>query len=164
MSQKGSRLHPNEQVIQNFYEAFRARSADGMNVNYDLGVVFEYPAFGRLEGLQVFSMWQMLCERAKDLQVSVDRIRADDKNGSAHWEAKYLFGPNRRPVHNIVEANFVFRDGKIIQHTDTFSLWKWSAMAVGVAGAMLGWSPFFRAAIQRSTRGQLDKFMQKISA
>lgn len=135
-----------------------------MNANYDPAIVFEDPAFGRLEGQQVFSMWQMLCGRAQDLQVSVEKIRANDKSGSAHWEAKYLFGPNRRPVHNIVEADFIFRDRKIIQHTDTFSLWKWSVMAVGAAGATLGWSPFFRAAIQRSTRGQLDRFMQKNSA
>ena len=157
-------MHPNEQVIQKFYEAFHAHSAADMNVNYDPAVVFEDPAFGRLEGQQVFSMWQMLCGRGKDLQVTVSKIRADDGNGSAHWEAKYLFGPNRRPVHNVIEANFRFRDGKIIQHTDTFSLWKWSAMAVGLAGSILGWSPFFRSAIQRSTRSQLDKFMQKTSA
>ncbi len=157
-------MHPNEQVIQKFYAAFHARSAADMNANYDLAVVFEDPAFGRLEGQQVFSMWQMLCSRAKDLQVSADNIRADDHAGSAHWEAKYLFGPNRRPVHNVVEANFVFRDGKIIGHSDTFSMWTWSAMAIGLAGTILGWSPFFKSAIQKSTRRQLNEFMQKKSA
>jgi hypothetical protein len=161
---EGSTLHPNEQVIRKFYEAFHSRSADGMNANYDPEVVFEDPAFGRLQGQQVFSMWQMLCSRAKDLQISTENIRADDRTGSAHWEAKYLFGPHRRPVHNIVKANFIFRDGKIIEHVDAFSLWKWSSMAVGFAGMILGWSPLFKIAIQRSTRRQLDHYMQKQSA
>jgi hypothetical protein len=67
-------------------------------------------------------------------------------------------------VQNKVRANFVFREGKIIEHIDTFSLWKWSSMAIGLAGAIFGWTPFFKIAIQRSTRSQLDKFMQKHTA
>ena len=157
-------MHPNEQVVRKFYEAFDARSADGMNANYAPDVVFEDPAFGRLEGQQVFSMWQMLCSRARELSVSANNIFTDDKAGSAHWEAKYLFGPHQRPVHNVVQANFIFRDGKIIEHVDTFSLWKWSSMAVGLTGTLLGWSPFFKSTIQKSTRRQLDTFMQNNSA
>ena len=157
-------MHPNEQVVRKFYEAFHARSAADMNAHYDQAVVFEDPAFGRLEGQQVFSMWQMLCSRARELKVSASNIFADDKAGSAHWEAKYLFGPNRRPVNNVVQANFIFRDGKIIEHIDTFNLWKWSSMAVGLTGTLLGWSPFFKSTIQKSTRRQLDNFMQNNSA
>jgi hypothetical protein len=157
-------LHSNELVIRRFYEAFHAHSAEGMNASYDPDIVFEDPAFGRLEGQQVLSMWLMLCSRAKDLQVSTGSVHADDRVGSAYWEAKYLFGPNQRPVHNRVEAKFMFREGKIIEHIDTFSLWKWSSMAIGLAGVLLGWSPFFKTAIQRSTRRQLDQFMQSQSA
>jgi hypothetical protein len=156
-------VHPNEQVVRKSYEAFHARSAAIMNASYDPVVVFEDPAFGRLEGQQVFSMWQMLCSRAKELQVSVSNIRADNKTGSAHWQAKYLFGPSRRPVHNVVQANFIFRDGKIIEHVDTFSLWKWSSMAIGLTGTILGWRPLFKSAIQKSVRRQLDIFMQSSS-
>ena len=157
-------MHPNEQLIQKFYEAFNARDAAGMNACYDSNVVFSDPAFGRLEGPQAFAMWEMLCGRAKELDVTARNIQADDRNGSAHWDAKYLFGPKRRPVHNVIKAVFVFQDGKIIEHTDSFDMWKWSRMAIGGIGIFFGWSSILRSAIQKSTRRQLEDYMQKRSA
>ncbi|MBI5840009.1 MAG: nuclear transport factor 2 family protein [Chloroflexi bacterium] len=157
-------MHPNEQVIRKFYEAFHSRDAAGMNACYHPNVVFTDPAFGRLEGRQAFAMWAMLCSRAKDLQVTAGDIRADENTGSAYWEAKYSFGPKRRPVHNVVSANFVFRDGKIIEHTDSFSMWKWSGMAIGLIGILFGWTSFLKSAIQKSANRQLNDYMQRQSA
>jgi limonene-1,2-epoxide hydrolase len=157
-------LHPNEQVIQEFYEAFHARNAAGMNSCYDPEIIFSDPAFGTLEGEKAFAMWRMLCGRAKELEVTVRNIRADDKSGSADWEAKYLFGPSRRPVHNVVKASFEFRDGRIVKHTDTFDMWKWTRMALGGIGTLLGWSPLLRSAIQKSTRRQLEEYIARQSA
>jgi hypothetical protein len=161
---KGSTLHSNEQVIQKFYEAFHARDAAGMTACYDPDVIFSDPAFGVLEGGKAIAMWHMLCGRAKELQVTVRNIRADDQAGSADWEAKYLFGPNRRLIHNVVKAAFDFRNGKIIKHTDTFDMWKWTRMALGGIGALLGWSSLLRSAVQKSVRRQLDEYMQKQAA
>jgi ketosteroid isomerase-like protein len=154
-------MHPNEQVIQKFYEAFHARDAAGMTACYDPKIVFSDPAFGTLEGKDATAMWHMLCGRARDLHVNVTKIQADDTSGSADWQAKYLFGPNRRPVHNMVKAAFDFRDGKIVKHADSFDMWKWTRMALGSVGTLLGWSPFLKAAVRKSVRRQLDEFMQK---
>jgi len=158
--QKEFALHPNKQLVKKFYEAFHARDAAGMNACYDPAIEFDDPAFGFLEGEKVFAMWQMLCARARELDVVARDIQADDGTGFARWEAKYLFGPNRRPVHNTVDARFVFRNGKIVKHADSFSMWKWSGMAVGTMGVLLGWTPFMKAAIQKSIRRQLEEFMQ----
>lgn len=157
-------MHPNEQVIQKFYEAFHARDAAGMTACYDPNVIFSDPAFGRLEGEKATAMWHMLCGRAKDLQVTVRNIQVDDRSGSADWEAKYLFGPNHRPVHNVVKAAFDFRNGKIVKHTDSFDMWKWTRMALGGIGTVLGWSPLLTSAVRKSVRRQLDEYMQKQAA
>lgn len=135
-----------------------------MNACYASDVIFSDPAFGDLEGQKVFSMWEMLVARAKELQVTVGDIHADENTGSARWEAKYLFGPHRRPVHNIIQASFVFRAGRIVEHNDRFDMWKWTRMAVGGIGLFFGWSSFLRSAIQKSTRRQLEEYMQKRSA
>ena len=135
-----------------------------MNACYDQKVVFSDPAFGVLEGNEVFAMWEMLASRAKELQVTVSDIHADDTAGSARWEAQYLFGAHRRPVHNVIKAKFAFRDGKIIEHADSFSMWKWSRMAIGTIGSLLGWTRFLKSTIQKSTRRQLEEYMQKRSA
>ncbi|MGB7873044.1 MAG: hypothetical protein WBL25_01580, partial [Anaerolineales bacterium] len=67
---------------------------------------------------------------------------------------------SKRRVHNVIEASFVFQDGKISQHTDAFNLWKWSGMALGPTGTFLGWTPFVQASIRKKARLGLDEFME----
>lgn len=154
-------MHPNAELIKTFYTAFQSRDSDGMIACYRSDIVFSDPVFGTLHRPEATSMWQMLCERGKDLTIEFGNIQADDDKGSAHWEAWYTFSKSKRRVHNIIEAKFVFQEGKIIQHTDRFNLWKWSAMALGPLGTFLGWAPFVQAGIRKEARRGLDAFMQK---
>ncbi len=154
-------MHPNAQLIQQFYTCFQARDAAGMRDCYHPDIVFSDPVFGRLHGPEAGAMWQMLCSHADDLVLTVSRIQADANMGSAHWEADYTYGKARRPVHNVIDAAFVFRDGLILQHTDTFDVWKWSRMALGPVGLLLGWTPMLQTSIRKSARQGLDAFIHK---
>ncbi|MEL6866642.1 MAG: nuclear transport factor 2 family protein, partial [Bacteroidota bacterium] len=119
-------------LITQFYEAFQKGDAAAMGACYHEEITFEDPGFGHLKGKEVTAMWQMLIERSKgNLSVTFDRVKADDVRGSANWEAKYPFSKTKRPVHNKIKANFQFKDGKIIDHKDEFSFWRWSSMALG---------------------------------
>ena len=106
------------------------------------------------------AMWAMLGERKADPNDRwFENVKADGARGSAHWEAKYKFPLNGRPVHNKIDAQFEFRDGKIVKHTDTFDFWKWSQMALGLPGTLFGWSSFFQSALQKKLRQRLDEFI-----
>jgi ketosteroid isomerase-like protein len=153
-------MHPNEQLIRKFYSSFQARDAAGMSACYHPDVVFSDPVFGRLHAAQATAMWHMLCARARDLEITFDQVQANADTGTAHWEARYAFGKTRRPVHNVVDAALVFREGLILQHTDTFSLWKWARMALGPMGLFLGWTPMLHRAIRSDARRGLDAFIQ----
>jgi ketosteroid isomerase-like protein len=152
-------VNPNEQLINRFYESFSARNAEAMVACYHPDIVFSDPVFGRLAGPQAKDMWRMLCARAKDLAITFHSVSATRDDGSAHWEARYSFGKTGRPVHNVIEACFAFRDGKILRHEDTFSLWKWAAQALGPAGTFLGWTPLVRGAIRKEARRGLEEFL-----
>lgn len=154
-------MHANAEIIQAFYTAFQARNAEEMLTCYHPEIVFSDPVFGTLHGSEARSMWRMLCERGKDLKIEFGKIQADEKTGSAAWDAWYTFSKNKRRVHNFIEATFVFRDSKIIQHTDRFDLWQWSTMALGPLGKYLGWTPFVQANIRKEARRGLEAFMQK---
>ena len=52
-----------------------------------------------------------------------------------------------RKVLNRIDAEFVFRAGKIARHTDSFDLWAWAGMALGLKGRLLGWLPPVQGAI-----------------
>jgi ketosteroid isomerase-like protein len=154
-------MHPNAALIRSFYTSFQARDADGMNACYHPAITFSDPVFGMLQGSQVTAMWRMLCERGRDLELAFDSIQADDEAGSAHWQARYTFSKSGRRVHNIIAASFTFQDGMVIRHTDSFNLWKWSAMALGPPGTLLGWTPFVQSAIRRNARRGLELFIRK---
>ncbi len=152
-------MHPHAQLIDRFYRAFAARDADGMAACYSADIVFEDPAFGELHGDEARGMWRMLCARAKDLQLAHSDVVADEARGHAHWEAIYTFSQTGRRVHNRIDADFVFRDGLIAEHRDRFDFWAWSRQALGLPGALLGWTPFLRAKVRTQARAGLRKFL-----
>jgi len=154
-------MHLHAQLLHTFYTSFQRRDAVGMTACYHPQVVFSDPVFVNLRGEQAVAMWHMLCARGKDLEITFTDVQADDQRGSAHWEARYTFSKRSRKVHNVIEAVFVFQDGQIIQHTDTFNLWRWAGMALGPTGALLGWTPFVQAAIRKEAMAGLEAFRQK---
>jgi hypothetical protein len=102
----------------------------------------------------------MVCEQGTDLRVEHSELSADSAQGSARWEAKYSFGPDGRQVYNSIRASFAFQDGKIINHQDRFDLWKWSRMAIGGLGTMLGWSSFVKNRVRSTARRRLERFIE----
>ncbi len=150
----------NQEVLQQFYDAFQAGDAEKMVACYHDEITFEDPAFGKLEGEEAKAMWRMLIERGGgDTSVEIPAIDADKTKGSSHWIATYAYGPKKRKVVNKVHGSFTFQDGKILTHKDEFDLWAWSRQALGFSGYLLGWSSFMRNKIQASTNKLLAKFM-----
>lgn len=148
-------------LISRFYEAFQRQDAQAMAACYHPQVTFDDPVFRDLRGPRAGNMWRMLCERASDLQITFSDVRADDDTGSAHWEATYTFGPTGNAVHNVIDASFTFRDGLIHTHRDRFDLWRWSGMALGLKGRLLGWAPFVQGAIRKQAMAGLDAWEAK---
>lgn len=154
-------MHPNAQTIKDFYDCFAKRDAEGMIAHYDPQVEFSDPVFPALRGEEVFGMWRMLTARAKDFHLEASGIEADDTTGRAHWDAHYLFTKTGRKVLNQIDATFTFRDGKIVRHRDSFDLWKWTRMALGVPGYLLGWAPPLQAKVRKQAADGLREFMKK---
>ena len=153
--------HPNAKLITSFYEAFARRDAEAMAACYAPDARFSDPAFPDLKGGEVGDMWRMLCERATGLRVEHSGVVADDANGRAHWEAWYEFGPRKRPVHNVIDAEFRFEAGRITQHIDTFDFARWSRQALGPIGLVLGWTPLVRNKVRRSAATALASWEAK---
>lgn len=154
-------MHPNAMLLENFYAAFARCDAEAMLACYDPNVTFSDPVFQTLHAARAGAMWRMLTERAQNLQVTASGIQADDQQGQANWVASYTYTPTQRRVRNVVSAQFIFRDGRILLHQDTFDLWKWASQALGRSGALLGWSPFMQAAIRRTAAHTLDMYIER---
>jgi ketosteroid isomerase-like protein len=150
-------MHPNEKLIETLYTSFQNLDAEGMLSCYHPDIRFSDPVFPLLSEREVGGMWRMLCSQAKDFELTFAEVQADDRAGKAHWEARYKFSATGRSVHNKIDAEFEFQDGKIIKHTDRFDFWKWSRMALGPVGFLLGWTPLLRKKVQTQARARLER-------
>ncbi|MEY8848946.1 nuclear transport factor 2 family protein [Psychroserpens sp. XS_ASV72] len=155
-----------KQLIETFYNAFQKCDAETMISCYHDDIIFEDPAFGTLKGDRAKYMWLMLCEsqKDKDFKVVFDNVDANDDSGSASWEAFYTFSKTGRKVHNKINAEFTFKDGKIITHIDSFDLHKWSKQALGLKGWVLGKTVYFRNKLQSQTNKMLNSYIEKSKA
>ena len=149
----------NEAIIERFYRSFQQKDFAAMQACYHQEVIFSDPVFQHLQGKQAKAMWHMLIAAGKDLQLTYRDIKSSGNKGSCHWEATYTFSGSGRKVINRIDASFEFKDGMIIRHTDHFDLWKWSSMALGTPGIVLGWSPLLTSKIRKMAAGNLNKFI-----
>jgi ketosteroid isomerase-like protein len=154
-------MHPNAALIEQFYQAFQRRDADGMAACYHPNVSFSDPVFQDLHGKQPGAMWHMLAAGSTDLALTYSGIAADDERGQADWVATYTFSQTGRKVRNVIHAAFTFQDGKILTHQDTFNLWRWAGQALGPSGRLLGWTPFMQRAIRQRAAARLEAYLRK---
>jgi ketosteroid isomerase-like protein len=147
----------NADLIRQLYEAMDGHDGDAMAKLYAPDARFRDPAFGELSGAEAGDMWRMLTGRSEDLRVELAEHEAHGDTGTARWIATYTFRTGR-PVVNDIRAEFRFRDGKITEHRDSFSFWRWSRQALGPIGLAFGWTPLLRAAVRKRARSDLADF------
>lgn len=149
----------NKNTIKRFYTCFQQKDWKGIQACYHPEIQFSDPVFPNLKGKEAKAMWHMLVTAATDLEINYSGVEASEISGHCKWEAQYSFLRTGRKVHNRIQANFKFVNGLIIHHQDTFDIWKWSQMALGTIGLLLGWSSFMRRKIRVMAGQNLSKFI-----
>jgi len=152
-------MTPNEQLIHRFYKAFQQRDFKTMQSCYSDDAVFSDPVFTNLTAAEVRAMWQMFCIKSKDMQITYGGVSASETKGTAYWEAHYTFGATGRKVVNKITAHFVFANGKIMRHTDSFNFYQWARQALGLSGLLLGWTPLVKNKVRAMAMKSLKLFI-----
>lgn len=154
-----------KELVTRFYSAFQQLDSVVMNSCYAQDIVFFDPMFEMLNGDEVRYMWDMLCDKATDFKLQFEDVEnIGDGYYTCKWEATYAFGKNKRTVVNNVKANMRLTDGKIVEHSDGFSLHEWSKQAIGFSGWLLGWNSMFRRKIKNTAKKNLLAYMQNVNA
>ncbi len=152
-------MHANAHLLQTFYQAFQNKDYATMQACYADTASFTDPVFQDLNAAEVRAMWEMLIRRGKDLELTFSNIQADDRQGSAEWEARYTFSATGRLVVNRIRSEFAFENGKIVKQTDRFSFYNWARQALGLPGMLFGWTGMIRGKVQGMARKNLAKFI-----
>jgi hypothetical protein len=155
--------HPHAALLQRLYDAFAALDADAMQACYAADASFRDEVFTLEGAAAIGAMWHMLCEATRERggdawRLEASGIAADAERGRAHWQAWYRFGAGGRPVHNVIDATFEFRDGLIARHVDRFDFWRWSRQALGAPGWLLGWTPALRRKVRATAAAKLARW------
>jgi len=158
--------HANAELLRKFYSAFAELDAQTMASCYHENAEFKDPVFSLQGKNAVVGMWTMLCTTVKGTGRDVWRfefsgVEADENHGKVHWEPRYRFSATGRMVHNIIDAQFIFKDGLIISHHDYFSFWRWSRKALGPVGVLLGWTSFLKNKVRSQAAANLAAFIAK---
>lgn len=150
-------------VAQRFYDALTVRDWYTMGLLYAEHATFSDPVFPLLNAKGTRLMWQMLLSRAEDFGVEVDVLEDSPSQARVNWVASYTFSGTGRPVKNHVRSEMKLVAGKIVHQQDTFSLWRWSAQALGGKGTLLGWTPLVRNKIRAQASASLRDFARKVA-
>jgi limonene-1,2-epoxide hydrolase len=151
----------NSALIDNFYRAFQRKDYQTMQNLYATNATFSDPVFVNLNSEQVRCMWEMLLTASTDLSITFKNVQDNPVGATCDWEAVYTFTLTGKKVHNIIHAQFVIENGKIVSHRDQFDLYRWSRMAFGFKGLLLGWTSFMQNQIRTKAGNRLTSFMKK---
>lgn len=154
-------MNKNEQLIHTFYNAFREKDYKTMQSCYSDKAVFSDPVFRDLDADKVRAMWEMFFVTNNGLKIEFDNIKANIREGSAHWTATYILSSTGNSVINHIESHFIFDDSQILKQTDKFSFYRWARQALGPAGFFLGWTPFIKKRVQNTAEKSLNSYIRK---
>ena len=146
-----------QQLLSRFYDAFARKDAEAMAACYHAEAAFSDPVFPMLNHDETCAMWRMLVGRAQDFSLTFEVIGED----RVEWVARYTFTKTGRSVVNRVRSQFGFQDGLIFAQRDGFDFWAWTRQALGLKGALLGWTRLLQGAVRKQARMGLEAFMAK---
>ncbi len=154
-------MNNDERLIERFFTAFQKLDARQMNACYSDDIAFYDPMFELLRGDEAKAMWEMLCTNAKNFSLAFDNIKnLDDGYYTCNWTASYIFSKTGRSVVNMCKAHMKIKNGLITEHSDGWSLQKWSAQAIGLSGKLFGWAGFYRRRLKNNARRNLLHYME----
>lgn len=127
---------------------------------YSDDAVFSDPVFGLLDVNETRAMWEMLCKRANGFSLVYDNIKLlDEEYATVDWTASYLFSASGRRVVNKARGYMRIRNGRIIEHSDGFAIYRWTRQALGLPGLLFGWTRWMHRKLQKRARKSLVDFM-----
>jgi ketosteroid isomerase-like protein len=154
-------MNNDERLVEIFFTAFKKLDANAMNACYSEDIAFYDPMFELLRGDEARAMWLMLSKGAKNFSLEFDNVKnLEDGYYTCNWQASYNFSKTGRRVVNNGKAHMKIENGLITEHSDGWSLHKWSQQAMGFSGWLLGWAGFYRRKLKNGARRNLLNFMQ----
>jgi ketosteroid isomerase-like protein len=137
-------MHATTILLNQLFDALNQHDHRSMADCYHPEATFTDIAFDLRGKRQIHAMWHMICQG--DIRAKFELLHSDDQKGQVSLVDDYTFSSTGRKVHNVIDSNFSFRDGRIIEHRDFCDPHAWAEMALGGAsGFFAGRLHFLRS-------------------
>lgn len=161
-------MHPNEQLLAKYFECLNDHDSKGMANCYHEEATFHDIAFNLNGKKQIYAMWDMICSDNSagvhsDIQVSVQKLSANDSTGKATTLQDYTYRDNGHNVHNKINSIFEFKEGLIIKQKDDCDPVCWANQAFGgIFGFVAGHFEFIRrlSAMNKLRKARPQAFLE----
>jgi ketosteroid isomerase-like protein len=130
------------EVATRFYDAFVKGDVTTMESLYAPDVKFRDEIFTFKDRDGVMGMWRLLVDPKGGAKFTYKVLSVEGETARVEWIADYKFPSEKfgRKVHNVITATLTIKDGKIVNHVDSFSWEKWSRQALPF-GKLSTWKP-----------------------
>lgn len=136
---EGNMPQENARLLEKLFQALQSKNHATIADCYHQDASFIDIAFDLRGKKQIHAMWHMICDT--DIKLTYNVENADERSGTARWEADYTFDDKgtKRKVHNELKSSFEFKEGLIIKHTDDCDTRKWAVQALGPVKGLAAW-------------------------
>jgi len=148
-------------VLNTFLRALAQRDVEAMIRCYTTTATYHSPIFPQVEGDTLTATWQWFCAKAPDLTMVVDEQAFEANTARVQWTATYTFPKTGRPVVQVTDSIFVFEGPQLCRHEDRFDLHRWSHMALGPLGRVLGGRRWLQRSLQRAAAERVARFQER---
>jgi hypothetical protein len=149
-------MHSHESLVRQLFAALAARRPEDAAACYHPEVFYSEPLHPRLRGESVIDLWRMRLAPGEPYDIRLDEASGGGDGAAARWTVRTRVRGREVEIHG--RSLFAFREGRISRHYDHYSLWRWSAQALGPAGAAFGWLGPVRWALRTRARRALERF------
>lgn len=130
-------MHPNSSLLEKLYTCLNAKNHVGMAACYHPDAEFQDIAFTLRGNKPIHAMWHLISEG--DLKASFTIRQVDGQTGMVDLVDDYTFRDTGRPIHNLIQSEFRFEDGLIVQHHDSCNALQWGMQALGPVKGVMSW-------------------------
>lgn len=149
----------NIEIIDLFFTAFGNLNDRDLNALYSDTIIYSDPLFGLLQGQQVKDKWEMVCKNMTEFRLTViKKEEIDHEYATCEWKAEYISVDSGGPIVFSSKSFMRFAEGKIIEHSEGFSLTKWVAQVYGIKGRFFGWLNFMKRKAQAECQERLEQY------
>jgi len=125
-------------LLLKFFKAVQTQDVKAIGECYHNDIEYYEPAYGKMTGPRALGYWSFFFSQVKEMQCEYDGLKINGDKGTLHIEEWYTWSATGHAVHNLVDCEFDFKDGKIFRHIDNYNLNAWAFQSLGAK--YLGWT------------------------